>query len=266
MFQRVKAVAGEWNSLRIYKVNHSRYNRNCPKFEWHSDNPYIFVGIYPHFPVNLSLMAAIKMKDAPVALLDSDNHCHVADFLAGLYPVSDQYKKFLSDKIFLRSLKKGEMLVKKGEVCSFICFIRSGLIRGFIEYSKGDITTWISCENELVTSITGFFKNQPAKENIQAIENCVVECIHAEDLMLLYEQCPEQHIITRLVLENYYQDAEARAFIARLPTAMEKYDALFLSDSYRNILQRAPLKYVASFLGIRLETLSRLRQQKSQGK
>ncbi|MGV3768002.1 MAG: Crp/Fnr family transcriptional regulator [Chitinophagaceae bacterium] len=211
-------------------------------------------------------MASAKKKKVPVSLSGIEPHCYVADFIAALYPVSDQYKKHLSDKIFLRTLKKGEMLVKKGEVCSFICFIRSGLIRGFIQYSKGDITTWISCENELVTSITGFFKNEPAKENIQAIESCVIECIHAEDLMLLYEQFPEQHIITRLVLENYYQDAEARAFIARLPTAMEKYEALFLSDSYRNILQRAPLKYVASFLGIRLETLSRLRQQKSQGK
>jgi CRP-like cAMP-binding protein len=194
-----------------------------------------------------------------------EKYSFAAEFLASIHPVSERYKDILRDCTYFRKLKKGELLVKKGEVCTFICFIRKGLIRGFIEYEKTDITTWISCENELVTSITGFFKNNPAKENIQAIEPCLIECIDAKDLAYLYEECPEAHIVTRLILEKYYEDAENRALISRLPSLAEKYKYLHSSDSYRHILQRAPLKYVASFLSVRQETLSRLRGKVTKG-
>jgi CRP-like cAMP-binding protein len=186
-------------------------------------------------------------------------HSFAVDFISSIYPVSERYKEILREKGTIRHLKKGELLVRKGQVCTSVCFIKKGLMRGFVQYDKTDITTWISCENELVTSITGFFKNNPAKENIQAIEHSELECLDAKDLALLYEECPEANIVTRLILEKYYEDAENRAFISRLPSLAEKYKYLHQSDSYRHILTRAPLKYVASFLSVRLETLSRLR-------
>ena len=200
---------------------------------------------------------------ASPALQQDEKHSFAADFIATLYPVSERYKEILHERGVSRKLKKGELLVRKGEICTFVAFIKKGLIRGYIEYNTSDITTWISCENELVTSITGFFKGNPAKENIQAIEQCEIECLDAKDLAYLYEQCPEQHIVTRLILEKYYEDAENRALISRLPSLTEKYKYLEESESYRHILQRAPLKYVASFLSVRLETLSRLRGKKA---
>jgi CRP-like cAMP-binding protein len=193
----------------------------------------------------------------------ADKHSFAAEFIATLYPVSERYKEILRECVISRKLKKGELLIKKGQICTTVSFIKKGLIRGYIEYNNTDITTWISCENELVTSITGFFKNNPAKENIQAIEACEIECLESKDLAYLYEQCPEQHIVTRLILEKYYEDAENRALISRLPSLTEKYKYLHESESYRQILQRAPLKYIASFLSVRLETLSRLRGKKA---
>lgn len=190
-----------------------------------------------------------------------EKHSFALDFITSVYPVSDEYRKLMLERTYYKSFKKGEILVRKDEICSSVFYIKKGLIRGFIDYNAGEITTWISCENELVTSISGFFKRGPSKENIQAIEPCIVECLDADDLQELYTCCPESNIVTRLILEKYYQDAEDRAFVARLPTAIEKYNYILQSDSYSHLLNRAPLKFVASFLGMRLETLSRMRMQ-----
>jgi len=81
------------------------------------------------------------------------------------------------------------------------------------------------------------------------------------DLENLYLQFPEFNIVTRKLLERYYQDAEGRAFIARLTNAENKYTQ-FLAK-YGHLSNRIPLKYIASFLGMTLETLSRVRKRLS---
>jgi len=84
------------------------------------------------------------------------------------------------------------------------------------------------------------------------------------DLQDLYEQFPEFNIVSRKLLQQYYSDAETRAFIARLTNAETKYKQ-FLAR-YSHLGNRIPLTYIASFLGITLETLSRVRRKLSMKK
>lgn len=146
-------------------------------------------------------------------------------------------------------------------MCEHIYFIKKGSVRGFIKEGDKDITTWITAENELVTSIYGLSKKRPALENMQALEDCEMLTLTLADLENLYLQFPEFNIVTRKLLERYYQDAEGRAFIARLTNAENKYTQ-FLAK-YGHLSNRIPLKYIASFLGMTLETLSRVRKRLS---
>jgi len=114
-----------------------------------------------------------------------------------------------------------------------------------------DITTWITPEGELVASITSFGLQQPAIENIQAIEDCELIGLKYDDLEHLYDNYPEVNIVGRKILEKYYRDAEERAFIARLTEATSKYKHFIATKS--DMLNRVPLKYVASYLGMTLE-------------
>ena len=177
------------------------------------------------------------------------------------YPLSEGIKNFLRKHTYSCSFRKGKLLLKAGEICEHIYFIKRGAVRGFIKEGTKDITTWITAENEVVSSISALDVREPAQENIQAIENCELLALTWADFQNLYIRFPEFNIVARKVLQKYYQDAEGRAFIARLTNAEKKY-RLFITR-YGYLANRIPLKYIASFLGITLETLSRVRRKLS---
>ncbi|WEK36263.1 MAG: Crp/Fnr family transcriptional regulator [Candidatus Pseudobacter hemicellulosilyticus] len=186
----------------------------------------------------------------------------IATFARTIYPISLEAQEYANLKSFPRRLKKNEMLVNAGEICNALYFVHKGILRGFVKDSVKDITTWITGERFLVTSITSFDMQVPATENIQAIEDCELTGLHYDDLQYMYAHFPEINIVGRKILELYYRDAEERAFIARLTEATSKYKHFIATKSH--LLNRVPLKHIASYLGMTLETLSRIRSKLSQ--
>lgn len=185
----------------------------------------------------------------------------VISILSYFHPLSEGIIKFLRQHAYPASFTKGELLLEQGQVCEHIYFIKKGVVRGFIREGKRDITTWITAEGEMVSSILSFEGKGSAIENMQAIEDCETLALTLDDLQELYERFPEFNITSRKLLEQYYSDAERRAFIARLTNAETKYKQ-FLTR-YSHFANRIPLTYIASFLGITLETLSRVRRKLS---
>ena len=183
------------------------------------------------------------------------------DTLNYFYPLSEGIKEYFKKHTYPCSFRKGKLLLKAGDVCEHIYFIKKGAVRGFIKDGAKDITTWITAENEVVSSISSLDMKEPAQENMQAIENCEMLALTYSDFQDLYIKFPEFNIVARKLLQKYYQDAERRAFIARVTKAEKKY-RLFLTR-YGHLANRIPLKYIASFLGITLETLSRVRKKLS---
>jgi CRP-like cAMP-binding protein len=176
-----------------------------------------------------------------------------------VHPLSPEVVAFLQKHVISLSVRKRKLLLKEGTVCNHIYFVVKGAIRGFRREGQKDITTWIVIENELVTSIFSLDNPSPSVENIQAVENSELLAITYDELDQLYEQFPEFNLIARKLLQHYYADAEKRAFIARLTKAENKYrNFLMMHPSLAN---RIPLKYIASYLGMTLETLSRVRKK-----
>lgn len=179
------------------------------------------------------------------------------DLFNSLHPIGKRVEIYLQKNIYCCEISKGDLLVKSGEICDSIYFIKKGVLRGFIEEDGKEITTWLTVENEIVATITGFLLRKPTMENIQAIEDCELLGIRFEDLNRLYLKYPSFNIVGRKITELYYVYAEQRAYITRLHDAETKYEILM--DLYSHFLNRIPLKYLASFLGITIETLSRVR-------
>jgi CRP-like cAMP-binding protein len=176
-------------------------------------------------------------------------------------PVSDGITAYFEKHVIPLRLQKGDMLLQAGTVCEHFYFIKSGAVRGFMIVDQKDITTWITVENELVTSITSLDLEIPALENIQAIEDCELLALKNTDMQKLYQQFPEFNITGRKLLQQYYRDAEGRAYIVRLSSAEDKYN--YFIDKYNHLSNRIPLKYIASYIGITVETLSRVRKKLS---
>ncbi|QEC40794.1 Crp/Fnr family transcriptional regulator [Pseudobacter ginsenosidimutans] len=181
-----------------------------------------------------------------------------------LNPISADAQAYVNQKSFAHRLRKNEMLFTPGEVCSHLYFVRKGILRGYVKDGIKDITTWITGEGEFVSAIASFQLQQITAENVQAIEDCELTGLHYDDLQYLYENFPEANIVGRKIYEKYYRDAEERAFIARLTEATSKYKHFIATKS--QLLNRVPLKFIASYLGMTLETLSRIRSKLSQSK
>lgn len=183
-------------------------------------------------------------------LINALNHFH---------PLSKEVIHFLKEKLVFVKCPKNTILLESGKVCNFIYFIQKGLVRGFISEGKKDITTWVSSDNELASSIYSLDQEIPALENIEAIEDCEFLALHSKHLQQLYRKFPEFNITTRKLLQQYYRDAERRALLTRFTNATFKYQ--FFLEYYPHLSNRVPLKYISSFLGIAFETLSRIRKK-----
>lgn len=181
-----------------------------------------------------------------------------------LHTISADAQAYVNQKSFAHRIRKNEFLFASGEVCSHLYFVRKGILRGYVKDGIKDITTWITGEGEFVSAIASFQLQQITAENVQAIEDCELTGLHYNDLQYLYENFPEANIVGRKIYEKYYRDAEERAFIARLTEATSKYKHFIATKS--QLLNRVPLKFVASYLGMTLETLSRIRSKLSQSK
>lgn len=183
------------------------------------------------------------------------------EFIRNLHPLGEEVLNYARDHFQPCHISKGSLLVKSGDSCNELYFVEKGVLRGFVKQENREITTWITAEKELVTSISSYYQHIPSIENIEALEDCRLLLIRREDLEYMYEQFPEVNVLVRKVLEKYYQDAEERAYIARLTDATAKYHRFINTQSH--LLNRVPLKYIASFLGMTLETLSRIRSRLS---
>ena len=182
-------------------------------------------------------------------------------FINQLYPLTDELIDFVVKNTTFRKVPKGRFLLKPGDVCKDYYYIHKGVLRSFIKYGNKEITIWINPEGEITTSIRSIASSKVSEEYIQVIENAELVVIPFDAMSELYEKFPEMNKVGRMLLEEYYATSEERVFIARLPNAEARYQHFI--NSRPELLNRIPLKYVASYLGITLETLSRLRARKT---
>lgn len=182
------------------------------------------------------------------------------DAFGYFYEINVASKEFFIKHTYPLTLKKGEMLHKAGTICNNIYFITKGAVRGFVKDDHKDKITWISVENEMVTSIYSYYMQRPSVENMDAIEDCELLSMSHESLQQIYLLEPSTNILVRRILEKYYADAEMRALTSRFSSAETKYE--FFLNMYGHLANRIPQKHIASFLGINLETLSRVRGKK----
>ncbi len=201
-------------------------------------------------------MITAVSKNIPAAA-----NSRLADFAASIHPVSQGLINYINANSYSQKVKRGSYLLIPGEVCNHLYLINKGLIRAFIRDGNKELTTWISSENEVVTSIRGLSQQSPSLEYIQALEDCELTSASYDSLQHLYTNFPEMNTVGRLLLESYYIAAEERAYICRIPSAERRYKHFVNTRS--ELINRVSLKYIASFLGMTVETISRIRGRKS---
>lgn len=156
-------------------------------------------------------------------------------------------------------LSKNEFLVKEGKTCRNLYFLEHGALRGYYNLDGKEITHWFAFENDFVTSFHSFITGQVAVENIQLLEGSILWAISKDKLTTLLNQYHEIERLVRVAYEKYYLRLEERFVNAQFKTAAERY--IELLQQAPHLLERVPLGFIASYLGISQETLSRVRSK-----
>jgi CRP-like cAMP-binding protein len=184
------------------------------------------------------------------------------NYIKQITPISD--KEFDETVIFFQeqTLRKGDFFIKQDKVCKQIAFIVKGTLRTYYIKDKAEETTSCFCtENSLTTSYKSFILQQPSALSIQALEDTELLVIDYEHLQELYSKSIVWQNIGRAVAEREYIVMEQYASILNNETAKEKY--LRLLKEQPNVLQKASIEDIASYLGVTRRTLTRIRKEVS---
>lgn len=184
---------------------------------------------------------------------------HLLNHIKKYYALSEEAQQALQDCMKKSLFNKNEFILTQGQICRHLYFVEKGALRGFYHLDGKEITHWFGFENDFVTSFHSFITGEAAIESIQLLESTTCWSISKETLMGLFNDHHEIERLVRIIYEKYYIRLEERYVNAQFKNASERYEDLMQQTPY--IVERVPLGYIASFLGISQETLSRVRSK-----
>ena len=158
----------------------------------------------------------------------------------------------------VQKLKRKDFLLKPGQNCSFLAFIKKGTFRVFFYDNDGiEITVWFSFEGMMVGDLLAFYKESKAIFYVQAVDDSEIRIISKNKLEKLYLSNPEYLQFGRKYAENVSVNVMERMLSFQTKSAEERYLELLANPNY---MQKIPLKHLASYLGITDTSLSRIRK------
>lgn len=168
------------------------------------------------------------------------------------------------DKIFAThtkiELNKNEHLLVQGQTANAYYIIEQGLVRFYvIDYNGNEITTQFTCENEIANDVSSLFQRIPSVQNIQAVTDAVVWKIDFNDFQHLYHSMDSVREWGREWMSAQLFQSQQRSVEMITQSASSRY--LQLLEHKPQIIQQAPLKQIASYLGIADTSLSRIRKE-----
>lgn len=176
-----------------------------------------------------------------------------------IVPLTSEELELIDTYFEIRELNKKELLLQDGKICDFIGFIANGTIRHYHIKDGIEKTCDISFERAWVTDFQSLNHNTAGIMNLQALEKTTVYVIRKEMLYALYTKCSKYETFGRLMTEQVAQRATEIAMSLSSDKPEERFKKLIKNQP--SIFQRVPQKYIANFLGISPESLSRIRKR-----
>jgi len=158
-----------------------------------------------------------------------------------------------------RFIKKGDFFLGEGQVCKYAGFIVKGLMRYYINHDGEDRTYDFANENNFVCNYESFIPKTPSTKIIQALEDCEILQISYEDLQILYKSIEEGERLGRLVIEQVFiQTLQA---LTSFYTDAPEYRYEKFIQKHPDLQQRISQYHIASYVGVKPQSLSRIRKR-----
>jgi CRP-like cAMP-binding protein len=183
------------------------------------------------------------------------------EYVNSMVPLNEE--EMIHSKAILSSMKvkKGELVVKEDEVCDFIAYINKGYFRIYINQEIKETTVHLAGPGEFISAFSGYISRTPNKENIQAVTDAEIFIMRYQDLQNLYNKSHSIERLGRLIVEKHFVLKDKRVISMITDSAEVRYQNLM--NKRPQYLLNIPLQYIASFLGVTPETLSRIRAKAS---
>lgn len=174
--------------------------------------------------------------------------------------ISDSEAEIILSSFEVFRIKKKKDLLVEGDICKYLYFIVKGCMRSFFIDSKGvEHIYQIRMDNNWISDLESFFSQEPSKFYIEALEDSQLLRITKEGLDELYNKIPNLERYFRILFQKAYVNALKRLNSTMWEPATTRYQEML--KEHPHMFQRVPLVYIASYLGITPESLSRIRKQ-----
>lgn len=181
-------------------------------------------------------------------------------FLQSSNLVPPQKAEEISKHFVNKEISKSDFFLKEGKICNEYLFLENGFMRAFAFDTDGnDVTTNFYSSNQVVFEVSSFFNRTISRENIQSLTDCIGWSITYEQLNMLFHTTYEFREFGRHILVKGFASLKTRMLSMITETAEERYESLMKTNP--EIFRFAPLKYIASYLGVTDTSLSRIRKE-----
>jgi CRP-like cAMP-binding protein len=173
-------------------------------------------------------------------------------------PLSKECQNDLIQLVTMLNKSKGTNLIREGQYADQVYYIVKGCARAYYLDDGRDISDWFAFENGFISSIISFSTGEPSPHYVEVLEDSVLlefSKLQIEDLAKRHHDF--EHLMRVILTETAVQQ-RTRISSILFQKAEQRYEKLL--DIYPGVLQRVPLTHIASYLGITLETSSRIRR------
>jgi CRP-like cAMP-binding protein len=179
--------------------------------------------------------------------------------IQSLITVSHEEKEIISSLFKEKTYKKGDFFLADGQICKHVGFVAKGLMRYYINHDGEEKTYAFSQENQYVSNYESFLPQRPSSKIIQALEDSLVFVISYSDLQILYAKVREGERYGRIAVEAVFLQMliDINSFYTETPEI--RYEG-FLKN-HPDLQQRISQYHIASFVGVKPQSLSRIRKR-----
>jgi len=183
------------------------------------------------------------------------------DFIAGYMPLTEPEKQVIVDLALFKRVDKGAFLVREGELSNAYYFVVRGCLRTYYMIDGEEKTTAFYTELQNLAPLSTVNKT-PSDQYIVCVEDSLLLVSTLDTEQLVFERFPRFETLCRLLSENLL--AQNQASFDQFKNSSPEQRYLRLLDTRPDLMQRVPLHQLASYLGIKAESLSRIRRRVQQ--
>jgi CRP-like cAMP-binding protein len=180
-----------------------------------------------------------------------------------IYTLPDELELLLRRIIRKDVLRKKQKLLRKGQICTRLYFIEQGLLRLYVKHGDKDRSSWFMLEGDIMTSVTSFFGRVPSLETIEGLESCILWSVSWQELQEIYEKFPGFRKVGQHYTEKYYCQDDMLKIQLLTKSPGEFYD--YLQENFPKVVERVPNKYLATLMGITVQTLMPIKRKMQEG-